>query len=135
MTGKKGGSSGSKRHPLSDEWIATHTYLAPEKLHALGVITVLWNACETHLLVLFMMVAQLQPHTAWIIAHDLGDASLSERIRELAKARNEAGSLAEDAILAINRLLKVYDVCRQNRNALTHLRWKSMEMVRESSFA
>lgn len=111
-----------KRTTLADSWVKRQKFLAPKKLHALGVISVFWNACETHLLVLFMMVARLPPHTAWIIAHDLGDTSLSERIREIAKSRSEDGLLASEIVDSINNILKVHDICRQNRNSLTHFK-------------
>jgi hypothetical protein len=104
--------------PLSDDpWIAENSIIDPERLHALGVITLFWNHCERMLFLIFCVVFQFTPRFGWIIAHDMGDISLSDRIREILKVRP---TLLPDEKELILNALDVYDVCRQNRNTLTH---------------
>ena len=105
---------------IDDPWVTKFSVIDPAKLHALGVITAGWNSCEIHLIALFVKVVNLEPHPAWIVAHDLGDIALSERIYELAKSRCENGELDIDVVDGLKSLLKVYDLCRQNRNLFTH---------------
>jgi len=103
--------------PLSDDpWIAEHSIIDPERLHALGMITLFWNHCERMLFMIFCFVFKFGPGFGWIIAHDMGDISLSERIKELLKVRPI--DPAEQALIL--NALEVYDACRQNRNLLTH---------------
>src|SRR5450631_87221 len=103
--------------PLSDDpWIAEHSIIDPERLHALGMITLFWNHCERMLFFIFCFVFKFGPRLGWIIAHDLGDISISERIKELLKAR----PIDPDEQALILTALDVYDICRQNRNLLTH---------------
>jgi hypothetical protein len=103
--------------PLSDDpWIAEHSIIDPERLHALGMITLFWNHCERMLFFIFCFVFKFGPRLGWIIAHDMGDKSLSDRIKEHLKA---SPLLPDEQALILNAL-DVYDVCRQNRNALTH---------------
>jgi hypothetical protein len=103
--------------PLSDDpWIAENSVIDPERLHALGVITVFWNHCERMLFLIFCFIFKFNPRFGWIVAYDMGDISLSERISELLKAQ----PLEQESQQLILNLLEVYDACRQNRNTLTH---------------
>jgi hypothetical protein len=103
--------------PLSDDpWIAEHSYIDPERLHALGMITLWWNLCERNLFFLFCNVMGCSPRIGWLLAHDLGDLQISMRIREMLKLRPHSADVDE----LLQNVLKVYDVCRQNRNSLTH---------------
>ena len=103
----------------SDEWIKEHSSIGAEKLHALGCVTVWWNSCEIHLFNLFAAVLGLYsiPNrpTAWTLAHDLGDVALATRIKTLPPKFFEGWPIE-----VIENALAVYDVCRQNRNQLTH---------------
>jgi hypothetical protein len=111
---------------LVDPWISKYSPIEPKKLHALGAITLAWNTCETHLLMLFIVVARITPPRAgWIISHDLGSIALSERIAEIAKLRTKNHPEEADNLEAILHALKVYDDCRQNRNSLTHFKLQS----------
>jgi hypothetical protein len=102
---------------LSDDpWIAEHSYIDPERLHALGVITLWWNHCERNLFFLFCFVMGCTPRVGWILAHDLGDVSISTKIKEMLKLRPIAPDMDELLLCC----LQVYDVCRINRNSLTH---------------
>jgi hypothetical protein len=102
---------------LSDDpWIAEHSIIDPERLHALGMITLWWNHCERNLFFLFCIVMGCSPRVGWILAHDLGDISISTKIKEMLKLRPPDS----DADALLRCCLQVYDVCRQNRNSLTH---------------
>ncbi len=102
---------------LSDDpWIAEHSYIDPERLHALGMITLWWNHCERNLFFLFCFVMQCTPRVGWILAHDLGDISISTKIKEMLKLRPVNPDIDELLLCC----LQVYDVCRINRNSLTH---------------
>jgi hypothetical protein len=103
--------------PLSDDpWIAKNSIIDPERLHALGMITLWWNHCERNLFFLFCYVMGCSPRVGWILAHDLGDISISTKIREMLKLY--PGTSEADELLKCS--LAVYDACRQNRNSLTH---------------
>lgn len=99
-----------------DTWVATHSPISPERLHALGYITFVWNSAEHNLFSLFAAVMKLPEREAWVLCHDLGDISIGLRIRELLKFRSNDEALNE----CINNVLDVYEACRINRNLLTH---------------
>src|ERR1700677_4623263 len=102
---------------LSDDpWIARHSIIDPERLHALGIITLQWNHCERNLWLIFSVVFSLNRRVAWIIGHDIGDISLCEKIREMIKAVKPD----PDVAAVLEAYLKTYDACRVNRNTLTH---------------
>jgi hypothetical protein len=58
MSTKRRGPRKPRKSLLSDPWINANSPVDPKKLHALGALTLWWSACETHLLVLFTMVAR-----------------------------------------------------------------------------
>ena len=103
-----------------DPWIAQRNPIEAEKLHALGYITFVWNMCEFHLFNLLCLVFGLPPRLAWILVHEMGDVSMSDRIQSFL----ELGYANQDAIKpeieVIQNALAAYDVCRQNRNQFTH---------------
>jgi hypothetical protein len=102
---------------LSDDpWIAENSTIDPERLHALGMITLWWNHCERNLFHIFHVVFNLRPKVAWVIAHDIGDMSLCEKIKEMLKIKSPDDDVAE----VLTYYLKAYDACRINRNTLTH---------------
>src|SRR3977135_2597510 len=73
--------------PLSDDpWILEHSVIDPERLHALGMITLFWNQCERNLWHLFCLVFDFHPRVGWIIAHDMGDVAICERISPMANS-------------------------------------------------
>jgi hypothetical protein len=101
---------------VDDPWIEKNSIIDPERLHALGVITVFWNHSERMLFFLFCFVCKFTPKFGWVLAHDMGSISLIERITEVLKIR----PLADDEQELLMNSLKIYDICRQNRNLLTH---------------
>jgi hypothetical protein len=101
-----------------DQWIRDHSPLDPAKIHALGCVTIAWNSCETNLYFLFTVVVRADPKVAWILCHDMGDLAISARIKEIIKLERFDGE--ERAIII--HTLDVYDICRQNRNSLTHFK-------------
>jgi hypothetical protein len=104
---------------LDDEWIRKFSPIEPEKLHALGVITFMWNACEYKLFELFSLAFGLSQQAAWLLVHDLGDVAISDRIHTFTDWAAETDE-AKDASEIIQNALKAYDHCRQNRNQFTH---------------
>jgi hypothetical protein len=104
-----------------DEWLVKRSPIHPAKLHALGVITFAWNTCELHLLFLFCTIFKIDTMKGRIIAHDLGDIAISDRIREmLVLYERYESDIIENA-------LDVYDICRQNRNSLTHFHTEKLD--------
>lgn len=103
--------------PLDDDaWITANSQIAPEKLHALGVVNFRWNSAEFGLRTLLILVSRMPTDTAWAIIHDMGDIALSNSIRQIVKT----GHLPDDLKEAIRYGLDIYDICRLNRNHLTH---------------
>lgn len=99
-----------------DTWIATHSPISPEKLHALGYVNFVWNVCEHELFSLFATVMKIPEREAWVLVHDLGDISICLRIKEIARYRYPGTPYLD----LIENALEVYEVCRANRNQLTH---------------
>src|SRR4051812_31489294 len=100
----------------ADKWIALHSAIEPARLHAIGVIAYFMNECERSQFYLFCDVIKLPEEEAWPLVFDLGDESVSIRIRTLMAVRAidpKARDLVENA-------LKVYSACRQNRNTVIH---------------
>lgn len=101
---------------MSDPWIAENSPLPLEKLHAIGVITVWWNRCELWLILLLAAAARMSRRDVWAFVHDLGDISVAARIETFALFRGHP----EHTRGLISNALKVYDICRQNRNCVVH---------------
>jgi hypothetical protein len=100
----------------NDEWIASRYPKIPEKLHALGVVSVAWNEAENWLFWLFSTIVGLPVAESWVLGHELGDVAISERIRALVRLKK----VPEKTIEIIENALEFYDICRTNRNQLTH---------------
>jgi hypothetical protein len=100
----------------ADPWIKEHSLLSPDKLHAIGVIAFRWNRCEFGLLHLLSEMVGLPHHELWALVHDLGDVSICARVRTFTSFRDYPPIGAE----FIDNCLQVYDLCRQNRNAVIH---------------
>lgn len=103
-----------------DAWIEKFSPIEAKKLHALGVITFMWNACEYKLFELFHLTFGITPQLAWLLVHDLGSIAISDRINAfLENAFPEPHNIKKEIEL-IQNVLKAYDNCRQNRNQFTH---------------
>ncbi len=99
-----------------DPWMQLHSTIDPLRAHALGIVSVWWNHCERIHLRIFSQVLGIDREKGWIVGHDIGDVSLSEKI-------NEALHLSQfdrEWRLIITNYLACYDRCRQNRNVLSH---------------
>jgi hypothetical protein len=102
---------------LSDDpWIAEHSTIDPERLHALGMITLWWNHCERNLLLIFCHIFGFTQRIGWIVGNDMGGISISNKISELLNFAN----LEKDIEDVIRNYLRVHDVCGKNRNTITH---------------
>ena len=64
----------------------------------------------------FCQVFDLIPRVGWIIAHDMGDTSIANKMKEMLKLRPTEPEVA----VSFKCCLDIYDVCRLNRNSLTH---------------
>jgi hypothetical protein len=80
------------------------------------MITLWWNHCEQNFFLLCCLVFNLPPRIGWITAHDIGDVSMANKIKEMMKVQPPQAD--EEALLG--SCLDVYDACRQNRSSLTH---------------
>jgi hypothetical protein len=83
---------------------------------ALGYLTFRWNTCESWSHTIFKTVSGMDYEAAYAISHDIGDASLLNKIKDVAKAQR----LGHEIIQVIENLSELYNRCRQNRNQLTH---------------
>ncbi|MER8995927.1 hypothetical protein [Mesorhizobium sp. M0678] len=100
----------------SDPWIAENSPLSPERLHAIGVITLRWNQCEFWLFLLFCKVSGIADKEAWALVYDLGDVAICTRIKAILASR----SFHTDGTALILNALDAYDINRQNRNTVAH---------------
>lgn len=100
-----------------DPWIKhLSAFYPPKKLHALGAVTFLWNACENSMADIFVEVSGIPHRTAWILTKEMGVVTLCAKIVEVARAKPLAAAVIE----YLDHELKVFDLCRRNRNQLTH---------------
>jgi len=99
-----------------DAWIEANSPIEANKLHALGVINYHWNRCERALFWVFACIIDLPPEECWALSYDLGDLAIYERISAFMTLKK----VHPENIEAVTHTLKVYDICRQNRNQLTH---------------
>jgi hypothetical protein len=74
-----------------------------------------WNRAERWLFTIFCDVSGYDEPEAWALVYNLGTPAISERIRSLLKIRK----FTAEAPL-IENTLEVFNVCRQNRNSVTH---------------
>jgi hypothetical protein len=71
---------------LSDDpWVTEHSPISPEKLHALGYLTYIWNWCEIWIGSIFHVVLGGEPAVAQAVSHDMGDLELFAKIKDVAK--------------------------------------------------
>lgn len=99
-----------------DPWVASRSPIDALKLHALGNVTLAWNYCELNLVIIFTLVTEIFDGPGWLVARDLGDITLINKMREALELREKD----ETVKCRIAHMLKVYDACRVNRNHLTH---------------
>jgi hypothetical protein len=90
---------------IGDPWIDSHSPIETEKLHALGYITFTWNVCEFHLFDLFCLTFGMPPNLAWMLAHDLGDVALSNRITAYLNHAISEPNLIQDLTAVIKNAL------------------------------
>jgi hypothetical protein len=103
--------------PLSrDPFIRTNSDIEPQKLHALGVITFRWNLSENKLFDMFQVLLKRPINEAHALADGLKNEELARRIKTLASSRIKD----KQTLKLISNVLDVYEICRQNRNQLTH---------------
>ena len=101
----------------ADPWIKTHSQeIEPERLHALGVITFYWRRCEMALTGLGGQVLPVDDVLSRAIYHDLGD----RKIAEIILAAVSCDESLQPSRPLIEHVLERYDICRINRNQLTH---------------
>ena len=101
---------------VADSWIATHSPINTAKLHALGLVQFYWVGCENELLGLFSAISDWSERETWIMLHDQGDIGIINKLKEIMNIRN----IPDDYSKLIQQALQAYDICRINRNNLTH---------------
>jgi hypothetical protein len=104
------------------QWMADNSPIAAEKLHALGLVTFNWNRCEKSTFWLFSTIIGLPEELCWALTHEMGDITTCETIGALMKLKN----FHPKAIETIGNALEVHNICRQNRNQLTHFEVHSL---------
>ncbi|TPI31511.1 hypothetical protein FJ414_23420 [Mesorhizobium sp. B3-1-6] len=114
-----------------DPWVVANSRnISPERLHAIGVITLRWNECEFWLFHLFCGVSGLSQKDAWTLVHDLGDVAICIRIKTFADQRG----YHTDGLDLISNALQAYDITRQNRNTISHA-WMRNNFALEDTLA
>lgn len=99
-----------------DQWVQSNSPVEPEKLHALGLMTLRWNSCELGLKILFAGVTRTTMLMAWAITQGMGDIAICDVVREVISKIPEDEPAREHVLHA----LEIYDINRINRNQLTH---------------
>ncbi|CEG08729.1 hypothetical protein BN961_02147 [Afipia felis] len=115
---------------LTDEWIDQYPTIDAKKLHALGMVTFIWNACEYKLFELFHITTGLNPNMAWLLVHDLNSIAVADRLSAYLDHAFTDTSAIQQEIDLIKAALAAYDVCRQNRNQLTHF-WLEHDLEKQ----
>lgn len=100
----------------NDDWIDSRSIISPKKLHALGVMVLFWNSTEIGLSNLFQAVSDLPDKKSRVLIYDLQMPSLLEKIKLLIP---DSG-ISDAATDAAQHALNLFDICRINRNQLTH---------------
>lgn len=104
---------------FTDNWIAEHSPIAAEKLHALGVVNFHWNSADIALKLLglrFGYGGKSSFDANWATVHDAKDVTLCDTIRTNVAARQMAQPIKDAVLYALH----IYDINRQNRNQLSH---------------
>jgi hypothetical protein len=99
-----------------DRWILAHSPIEAKKLHAIGFITLRWNACELGLRVLLACVTGRGFAETWADHHDFGNKEIAKKIERAVKGSRNSPAAKEAMIYA----LQLYDINRLNRNQFTH---------------
>lgn len=115
---------------LTDEWIDKYATLGAQKLHALGMVTFMWNACEYKMFELFYVSTGLGANMAWLLVHDLNSKAVSDRLNAYLDHAFTDPRPIQGEIDLIKNAIAAYDVCRQNRNQLTHF-WLEHDLEKQ----
>lgn len=99
-----------------DKWIANHSSIGAERLHAIGYVTYFWNLCELSVYWLFRETLEVNDAIAWALYNNMGHTAVTTRIKAIIAIK----SFTPEAVDSIHHALKVFDICRENRNQLTH---------------
>jgi hypothetical protein len=99
-----------------DPWISSNSQIAPQKLHALGVMNYRWNIADASLKSMLVQLSKADFSTIWAIIHEMGDIAIASAITEILISSNAPKPIKD----AIAHGLKVYERNRINRNQLTH---------------
>ena len=99
-----------------DHWIKANSEIEAQRLHALGVIVFRWNLSEQKLFELFWALLNRPKGEVAALGYEVSDIGLSVRIRALTAGLKAHHKLCD----AINNVLDIFEVCRQNRIQLAH---------------
>ena len=100
----------------ADPWVQSHSIVTPEKLHALGYLTLSWNTCEYCSHATLAATLNISYPISRILSHDLGNVRIWAKIVQAAKMKNLPEAVQEELAYAS----KCYDRCRNNRNSFVH---------------
>jgi hypothetical protein len=84
--------------------------------HAIGVLSVAWNALERLVETAVAQMLRIDDDTSSLIVANLGNGTLPEAAARLARNVDRR----PDLIDCVDHLVKGFDVCRQNRNIVVH---------------
>ena len=99
-----------------DPWVRRPSSIP--QIHALGLITYRWNACEQFVPLLFWQISQIDWSMARLITHDMQTPSICDKIIEMLDQRAIAFDTETEE--AIRYGMDLFSANRINRNQLTH---------------
>lgn len=101
---------------LGDPWIASHSPISPEKMHAIGCLVFYWNLCEFDAKHFFWLALGGTNQAATIVSHDMGDRTIWEKTLLLMQLRGFRPELVD----RVEHGSKLHERCNTNRNAFVH---------------
>lgn len=93
-----------------DPWISKSSQIAPENLHALGVINYRWNIADFSLKAILAQLSSVNFGLMWAIIHEMGDLAIVSAITEILSLSN----IPEPVKGSVVQGLKLYDRNRIN---------------------
>src|SRR6188474_758042 len=99
-----------------DEWLQRPRPISADRAHAVGLITLHWNLCETELRSILIKYAGMDAQTGALFTLDMGFEGVKKRLSHFASQHERDPAVADRLRLGI----EIADVCRRNRNIIAH---------------
>lgn len=117
---------------LFSDWPLTRSIETPaEHLHALGVISLLYNQLERRLASIFAEYLGIDSPQCDAIFARLTNKDRSDTLRDLVPIKEGNAATQDRALFAV----KCYDICTENRNILSHVIHDSVDATTRDMIA